>query len=318
MREVMGLSLLCRVLCAIAVFLFGITLLGDGLNRAAGGRIAPILRRVTDNRMGAFLTGAAITAVVQSSAAVGVLTAELVQSGILTLRRAIPILIGANVGTTATAWLLCVVRDLPYTAVISTVLAVVGMACYLIPIRRHWGSMILGLFLVLTGMESVTAAVEPLMRTALLHRLCAVAQQPLWGLLCGMLLTVLLQSSSVSVGLLQALAFSGQISYAMAIPVVMGQNIGTCLTVFFVSLGGKRRAGQVAWAHLLFNGISAAIIFFLIGIVKLFHFTDFLSCPVGFTGIAMLHTAFNLTGAAVFLPLSDRFASLIGRVTARP
>lgn len=318
MRGVIGLSLLCRVLCAIAMFLFGITLLGDGLSRAAGGRIAPILRRVTGNRMGGFLTGAAATAVVQSSAAVGVLAAELMQSGILTLRRTIPVLIGANVGTTATAWLLCAAQNLPYTAVFSTILAAAGMVCYLIPSRRHWGSAAFGLFLVLTGMESITAAVEPLTHTALLHSLFSAAQQPLWGLLCGMLLTVLVQSSSVSVGLLQALAISGQISYAMAIPMVLGQNIGTCLTVFFVSLGGKRRAGQAAWAHLLFNVMSSAMIFFLMGIVKLLHFADLLSCPVGFSGIAMIHTAFNLAGAAVFLPLSERFALLIERLTFRP
>lgn len=312
------MSLICDVVCAIALFIFGMTLLGDGLTRAAGGRMERALRRMTDDPWRGFLMGTAVTAVVQSSAAVSVLSAELVQSGILTLRRAIPVLIGANVGTTVTAWLLCAARDLPYMAVISTVLALIGVALYLMPSRRHWGGILLGIFLILTGMESVTSAVQPLMQTAFVYRLFAAARNPLWGMLGGILLTVLVQSSSVSVGLLQALSLSGQINYATAIPMVLGQNIGTCLTVFLVALGGKKRAGQAAWAHLLFNVIGSATTLFLLGVVKLLRFTDILAQPVDFMGIATIHTVFNLSSAAVFLPLNETFAAWTERLTARP
>ncbi len=311
------MSLICEVVCAIALFIFGMTLLGDGLTRAAGGRMERTLRRMTDNPWRGFLAGTAVTAVVQSSAAVSVLSAELVQSGILTLRRVIPVLIGANVGTTVTAWLLCAAQDLPYTTVISAVLALMGVALYLLPSRRHWGEILLGIFLILTGMEAVTSVAQPLTQTTVVCCLFAV-ENPLWGLLGGILLTVLVQSSSVSVGLLQALSLSGQISYAAAIPMVLGQNIGTCLPIFLVALGGKHHAGQAAWAHLLFNVIGSAITLFLLGVVKSFHFTDILACPADFMGVAMIHTVFNLSGAAVFLPLNETFAMWIERLTVRP
>lgn len=316
--EVIGLSVFCDIICAVALFLFGITLLGDGLSRMAGSRMESMLRRITDTPLQGFLTGTAVTAVVQSSAAVSILAAELYQSGVLTLRRTIPVLIGANVGTTATAWLLCAARDLPYAAACSAVLAIGGIVLYLMPSRQKWGGVLLGLFLLLTGMQSVTAAVQPLLQSAVLHRLFTVVQNPLWGVLGGMLLTVLVQSSSVSVGLLQALSVGGQLRYAVAIPVVLGQNIGTSLTVFLATLGGKQRAGQAAWAHLLFNIVGTAVALFLMGTVKLFNLTTNLDESVGFVGIAAIHTAFNMVGAALLLPLNEPFAALIERLTARP
>lgn len=312
------MSLLCEITCAAALLIFGITLLGDGLSRAAGGRMERALQRLTDSRLRGFLTGTAITAVVQSSTAVSVLTAELAQSGLLTLRRTIPVLIGANVGTTATAWLLYAARGLPDTAVFSALLAVAGITLWFLPKRRHWGSVLLGLFLLLTGMASVTAAAQPLTQTAFVRRLLIAAQHPLWGLLGGILLTVLVQSSSVSVGLLQALSAGGRVSYAMVIPVVLGENIGTCLTVFLAALGGRRRAGQAAWAHLLFNGIGAAAVLAALLPARWTGLAEILTRPADFMGVAVVHTAFNLVGAAVFLPLNEPFAALIERLTARP
>lgn len=312
------MSLICKMTCAIALFIFGISLLGDGLSSAAGGRMEWALQRMTDTRLRGFLTGTVVTAVVQSSTAVSVLTAELTQSGILTLRRTIPVLIGANVGTTATAWLLYAMRDLPKALFFSSLLAAVGIILYLIPSRRHWGSVLLGLFLLLSGMEAVTAAAQPLTQTALVHRCFTAAGQPLWGMLGGILLTVLMQSSSVSVGLLQALSFSGQVSYAMAIPVVLGQNVGTCLTVFLVAAGGKQRAGQAAWAHLLFNVIGSGVMLCLLLLVKWLGLGEILTQPADCMGIAVIHTVFNLTGAVIFLPLNEPFASLIEYLTVRP
>lgn len=312
------MSLLCEITCAVALFIFGISLLGDGLSRAAGGRMERALRRMTDSRLRGFLTGTAVTAVVQSSTAVSVLTAELAESGILTLRCTIPVLIGANVGTTATAWLLYAARGLPYTAVFSALLALAGVVLCFMPKRRHWGSVLLGLLILLTGMKAITAAAQPLTQTVFVRRLFAAAQHPFWSLIGGILLTVLVQSSSVSVGLLQALSVGGQVSYAMAIPVVLGENIGTCLTVFLAALGGKRRAGQAAWAHLLFNIIGAAVVLLALVIAELSGFTEMLANQAGFMGIAVIHTVFNLIGAAVFLPLNEPFAALIERLTARP
>ena len=296
--------------------MFGITLLGEGLDDLAKGTVERAVQKATGNRMRGFLTGTAVTAVVQSSAAVSVLTAEFSQSGVLALRQTIPVLIGANVGTTVTAWLLCASRELPYSEMISALLGLIGTGLYLMPSRRQWGRVVLGLFLLLSGMKAVTAAVLPLTRTAWVMRLLAASQHSMWGLLSGILLTVLTQSSSVSVGLLQALSASGRLCYAAAIPMVLGQNIGTCLTVFFASVGGKRRAGQVAWAHLLFNVGSSSVILLLLEIVKLFSFTDILRQTVGFVGIAAIHTVFNLIGAVIFLPRSDCLATVVERLTA--
>ena len=312
------MSLFCDITCAIALFIFGITLLGEGLDNLAKGTVERAVQKATGNRMRGFLTGTAVTAVVQSSAAVSVLTAELSQSGVLALRQTIPVLIGANVGTTVTAWLLCASRELPYSEMISALLGLIGTGLYLMPSRRQWGRVVLGMFLLLSGMKAVTAAVLPLTRTAWVTRLLAASQRPMWGLLSGILLTVLTQSSSVSVGLLQALSASGRLCYAAAIPMVLGQNIGTCLMVFLVALGGKHRAGQAAWAHLLFNVIGSAITLFLLGVIKLFRFTDILVHTVDFMGVAMIHTMFNLSSAAVFLPLNETFAMWIERFTVRP
>lgn len=276
------------------------------------------LRCMTDSRWRGFVTGTVVTATVQSSAAVSVLTAELVQSGLLTLRRAIPVLIGANVGTTVTAWLLCLAQGLPDTVTLSAVLAIVGTVLYLTPRRRHWGCVLLGLFLLLSGMDGITAAARPLMQTDWLRRLFTTVQNPLLGLSMGMLLTVLVQSSSASVGLLQALSATGQVRCATALPILLGQNIGTCLTVFFVALGGKQRAGQVAWAHLLFNVIGSTVMLLLQGAIRLSHFSYLLTQPVNSMSVAMLHTLFNLISAAIVLPCADGFARLVEEITAHP
>lgn len=308
---------ICELICGTALFLFGVSLLGDTLEQLAGGRPERALRRMTRRRVGGFLLGCGVTAVVQSSTAVTVLTAELAESGVLSLRQCLPVLMGANVGTTATAWLLWLMHLSAWhgtPAVPAALLALCGMVCYLSHRWKHRGALLLSLLLVFTGMETITAAAAPLASSPLTQSMLQLTGHPLLGLASGILLTVLVQSSSVSVGLLQAFSVGGGLTVAAAIPVVLGQNIGTCLTVFLAAAGGKRRAGQTAWAHLLFNAASAALVLALLGIGRLLRL-PILQQVASFGSIGAIHTIFNLLGTAVFLPQTERLARLAERLS---
>ena len=313
----MGLNVVYKLLPALALFLFGISLLGESLQQAAGGRLERLLRRMTRGRLRGFFLGLGVTAAVQSSTAVSVLTAEMTERGILPLRRAIPVLAGANVGTTATAWLLVLLQVPSFQglgALPAALIALAGLLCFLRPCWRRWGCGLLGLLLVLTGLEGLCSAAGPLTELPTVTGLLGHLSSPLLGLLGGMAATVVLQSSGASVGLLQALSGGGAVTCGMAIPVVLGQNIGTCLTVFLVSLGGKRRAGQVAWAHLLFNVIGSALGLLLMQLLPV----ELLERTAGAMEISVIHSAFNLLCSAVCLPLTDAFAALIQRIAPLP
>ncbi|NLU25475.1 MAG: Na/Pi cotransporter family protein [Clostridiales bacterium] len=311
------MATVCKLVCGLALFLLGISFLGEGMERLAGGRAEKYLRRCTQSRTRGFLLGTAVTAVAQSSSAVTVIAVSLTDSGILTVPQVVPVIIGANVGTTATAWLLCLFQsDLTVLTMLPVALAgAAGVGLYLFsPRHKHWGMALLGFLLLLTGMETMTAAAEILAARPGGELLAGAAGHPLLGLLGGMLLTAFIQSSSASVGILQALSVTGQISLFTALPIVLGQNIGTCVTAFLATVKGGAAARQTALTHLFFNLIGAA------GVMALLLFLGeraetYLSRPADFENIAVIHTVFNLLSAAVLLPFSDGLSTLAERLT---
>lgn len=313
----MAVAALSKLIGGLALFLLGISFLGEGMERLAGGRAERYLRRCTSSRGRGFLLGTAVTAVVQSSSAVTVIAVSLADSGLLTLRQVIPVVIGANVGTCATAWLLCLFQtgsDV-LTALPAALAGAVGTGLYLFSRRRkHWGMVLLGFLLLLTGMEAMTAAAELLAGQPGTQLLLAAARHPLLGLLFGTVLTAFIQSSSASVGILQALSVSGQISVAMALPVILGENIGTCATAFLATLRGGRAAKQTALTHLLFNCMGTAGVFLLLMLFKK-PAAPLLERAADFESIAVIHTVFNLFSAALLLPFSEGLAKMAERLT---
>ena len=294
---------LWSMLGGMVLFLFGMTLLGEHLRELSGGRAERALRRVTDSRQRGALLGFAVTAVVQSSSAVTVLAVSLADAEILTLRQIVPVIIGSNVGTTATAWLLCLRTGASASASALTVAAAcVGLLLnLLVPKRRAWGGLLLGLYLLLTGMERMAASAAPLAETATFHRLMVVAIHPLPAVLVGTAVTGVLQSSSAAIGLLQAFSATGTVPWSVGVPLVLGGNIGTCVTVLLASIGGGPNAKRAALAHLRFNLLGTAVLLPL----WLSFGVKFRNRPIGPMEIAAVHTAFNLLSAAMLLPLSD-------------
>ena len=313
----MAVAALSKLIGGLALFLLGISFLGEGMERLAGGRAERYLRRCTSSRGRGFLLGTAVTAVVQSSSAATVIAVSLADSGLLTLRQVIPVVIGANVGTCATAWLLCLFQtgsDV-LTALPAALAGAVGTGLYLFSRRRkHWGMVLLCFLLLLTGMEAMTAAAELLAGQPGTQLLLAAARHPLLGLLFGTVLTAFIQSSSASVGILQALSVSGQISVAMALPVILGENIGTCATAFLATLRGGRAAKQTALTHLLFNCMGTAGVFLLLMLFKK-PAAPLLERAADFESIAVIHTVFNLFSAALLLPFSEGLAKMAERLT---
>lgn len=293
---------LWMMLGGVVLFLFGITLLGEYLRELEGGRAERLLRRATDGRWRGFLLGFLVTAVVQSSSAVTIMTVSLADAGILTLGQIIPVMIGSNLGTTATAWLLCFRTETSGAPELAVILACIGLLIYLlIPRRRVWGGLLLALFLLLVGMERMAAASAPITETAAFRRLTEMAVNPLSTLLAGTIFTGVIQSSSASIGLLQAFSTAGSVTWGMGVPLVLGGNIGTCVTVLLASVGCGANAKRAAFAHLKFNILGTAV---LLPLWLLFGapLQDRLMNPVG---IAVVHTAFNLISAVFLLPAFD-------------
>ena len=253
----------------LCLFLFGMQIMAEALQRRAGGRLEGLLRRMTRSRWAGFFTGLAVTAAVQSSSAAMVMVVGFVNSGMLTLRQAVGVIMGTNVGTTVTPWLLSlgglegggVLGRLLRPAGFVPLLSLWGIAAYLAGkgSRRDTGQALLGFAVLMQGMEIMTAAVSGLARAEGFRQLFTAFGSPLLGVLAGAVLTAVIQSSSASVGILQALAASGQVTVGAAIPIVMVQNIGTCVTAMLSSVGASRSARRAALVHLLFNLAGAGI-----------------------------------------------------------
>lgn len=306
----------------LALFLYGMDVMGKGLAKLSGGRLERILERMTSSPWKAVLLGAGVTAVIQSSSATTVMAVGFVNSGIMKLTQAVGIIMGANIGTTVTSWILSLsgiesssffVRLLKPTS-FSPVLAMAGV-CFLMFSKKEKkqdaGLIMVGFAILMTGMETMSGAMKPLADIPEFTGILTLFSNPVLGLICGALLTAVIQSSSASVGILQALCATGAVSFGTAIPIIMGQNIGTCVTAVISGIGASRNAKRTALVHLYFNVIGTALfmtVFYLLHAV--FDFA-FLKEPADVVGIAVVHSAFNIAATAVLLPFSGVLVKLV-------
>ena len=300
----------------LALFLYGMHLLGEGLSSVSGGRLEKILERMTNNPIKAVALGAGVTALIQSSSATTVMVVGFVNSGIMKLSQAVGIIMGANIGTTVTSWILSLsgiessnffIQLLKPTS-FSPVLALVGVCMLLFSKKEkkhNIGTILIGFAVLMYGMDAMSEAVKPLADVPAFTGMLTKFSNPVLGLLAGTILTAVIQSSSASVGILQALCKTGAVSYATAIPIIMGQNIGTCVTAIMSSIGAKKTAKTAAIMHLLFNVIGTIIF----SVAAIFFF-KVLNPGMGAgmitqTEISTVHTIFNIGTTLLLFPVSD-------------
>ena len=307
----------------LAMFLYGMNEMGDGLAKLAGGKLEKILEKLTSKRIMAVLLGVAVTAVIQSSSATTVMVVGFVNSGIMQLSQAVGIIMGANVGTTVTSWLLSLTGiegssffiQLLKPSSFAPVLAAIGIIMTMTAKdnnkKKDIGNILIGFAILMFGMETMSGAVEPLAENEKFTGILTMFSNPLLGVLAGLALTAIIQSSSASVGILQALCMTGAVSYATAIPIIMGQNIGTCVTALISSIGAKRNAKRASMIHLYFNMIGT-ILFFVVfysanALVGGFRI---LGEPANAAGIAIVHSLFNIGSLVVLYPFADKLVRL--------
>ena len=309
----------------LSLFLFGMSIMGQALERRAGGNLRQLLGRLTTNRAAGLLTGLGITAVIQSSSATTVMVVGFVNSGLMTLKQAINVIMGANIGTTVTAWVLSlagidsgsVVVSLLKPSSFTPVLAMIGIVFYMFcrnDRKKDTGMVLLGFATLMFGMESMSGAVSGLREVPAFRNLFILFKNPILGVLAGAVLTAAIQSSSASVGILQALAVTGQVSYGAAIPIIMGQNIGTCATAMLSSVGANKNAKRAAMVHLSFNVIGTAVWLTVFCLIKAVRSPAFLDEGASLLGIAVAHTVFNVLCTILMLPLSGFLERLVNRL----
>ena len=305
----------------LSLFLFGMNLMGQALERRAGSRLRTLLDRMTSNVMMGFLTGLGVTAIIQSSSATTVMVVGFVNSGLMTLRQAINVIMGANVGTTVTAWLLSLsgidgsslwIRLLKPSS-FTPVLALIGIVFYMFCAdtkKKDTGTILLSFATLMFGMETMSGAVSGLKDVPGFVNLFVAFKNPVLGMLAGAILTAIIQSSSASVGILQALAATGAVSYAAAIPIIMGQNIGTCVTALLSSVGTQKNARRAAVVHLMFNVIGVIVLLSIFCIVRAAFAPAILDEHATMYGIAIVHSVFNILCTAMLLPAGDLLEKL--------
>ena len=313
------------LLGGLSLFLFGMNLMGNSLEKCAGSSLKVLLSKLTSRKILGFLTGLGVTAVIQSSSATTVMVVGFVNSGLLSLRQAIGVIMGANVGTTVTAWILSLtgldgesffIRLLEPTS-FSPVLALIGVGLTMMAKserKKDVGMILLGCAVLMFGMDTMSGAVAGLQDVPEFQSIFLMFTNPVLGVLAGAILTAIIQSSSASVGILQALSATGQVTYGAAIPIIMGQNIGTCVTAMISSVGANKNAKRAAVVHLLFNIIGTCVwlsVFYLINAVV--HF-DFVGNSIDQLGIAVVHTTFNVLCTALLFPFSGLLEKLACRL----
>ena len=309
----------------LSLFLFGMNLMGQALERRAGDKLRSLLDRMTSGVFAGFLTGLCITAIIQSSSATTVMVVGFVNSGLMTLRQAINVIMGANVGTTVTAWLLSlsgidsgnVWVQLLKPSSFTPILALIGIINYMFcrsSKKKDTGMILLGFATLMFGMETMSGAVAGLKDVPAFTDLFIAFKNPVLGVLAGAILTAVIQSSSASVGILQALAVTGSVSYAAAIPIIMGQNIGTTVTAMISSIGTNKNAKRAAVVHLLFNVIGVVVLLTLFCIVRAAFAPALLNESATMYGIAVAHSAFNLLCTAILLPAGSLLEKLACRI----
>ena len=306
----------------LSLFLFGMSVMGQALERRAGGRLRTLLERLTTGKLAGLLTGLGVTAVIQSSSATTVMVVGFVNSGLMSLKQAVNIIMGANIGTTVTAWLLSLTGidsgsllvQLLKPSSFTPVLAFIGIIFYMFVSdgrKKDTGMILLGFATLMFGMETMAGAVSGLRDVPAFQQLFILFKNPALGVLAGAVLTAVIQSSSASVGILQALAVTGQVSYGAAVPIIMGQNIGTCVTAMISSVGANKNARRAALVHLCFNVIGSSVWLAVFCMLRVLLHPAFLDEPASRVGIAAAHTVFNVLCTLLMLPLSGFLERLV-------
>ena len=317
----MTLNDILSMLGGLAVFMFGMHTLSAALEKLAGGRLEHWLEKMTSNPIKGVALGAGVTALIQSSAATTVMMVGFVNSGIMKLSQAIGVIMGANIGTTATSWILSLssvsgsgIMMLLNPKTFTPILAVIGVAMIMFTKsdrRKTIGTILIGFSLLMFGMNTMSAAAETLQDNEQFANVMVMFSNPFLGVLAGALLTAVLQSSSVSIGILQALsAKTGTITYSIALPIILGQNIGSCVTALISSIGANKSAKRVAIVHLYFNMIGTVVFLSLFYIINAFVDMPFMSEQLGAVGIATIHTCFNMLAMLIFLPFTKQLEKL--------
>ncbi len=306
----------------LALFLYGMTLMSNKLEKLAGGKLEQIFEKLTSNRFKGLVLGAAVTAIIQSSSATTVMLVGFVNSGIMRLSQAISIIMGANVGTTVTAWIISLtaidgesfIMQLLKPSTFSPILAMIGVIIIMSKAsdkKKDVAGILLGFAILMTGMDTMSAAVEPLKDSPSFASLLTMFNNPIFGVLMGAVVTAIIQSSSASVGILQALSQTDGITFGMALPIIMGQNIGTCVTAILSSAGANKNAKRVAAVHLSFNIIGTTVLLIAYySISAIIGGFDFANEPVDAFKIAVTHTIFNLTTTAILIPFTGALEKL--------
>ncbi len=306
----------------LCLFLYGMQVMGDALERRAGHKLSAIIGKLTTNKFAGFLTGLGVTAIIQSSSATTVMVVGFVNSGLMTLKQSIGVIMGANIGTTVTAWILSLggiessnfFVQLFKPASFTPILALIGIIMLMFckgNKKKDTGTILLGFAVLMFGMDIMSGAVSGLRDVPAFQELFIMFKNPILGVLAGAILTAIIQSSSASVGILQALTVTGQISYGAAFPIIMGQNIGTCITAILSSFGTNRNAKRVALAHLSFNVIGTVVLLVVLYIVKGLFAPLILDQAATHFGIAVAHSVFNIVCTAILLPMSGLLEKLV-------
>ena len=314
-------TLIAGLVGGLAMFLYGMNVMSGGLTKAAGGKLESVLAKVTERPFIAYLFGVGVTALVQSSSASTVMVVGLVNSGIMTLRQAVNVILGANLGTTFTAWLLSLnaissdnfIINLLKPRSFTPFLAIVGIALYMFSKndkKKNVGTILLGFSVLMFGMSSMSDAVSPLKDVESFKAVLTTFSNPIIGFLVGIIFTMIIQSSAGTIGVLQALSLTVGVRYNVAIPVVVGAEVGTCITAILSSLGANKNGKRTALMHLYFNVIKASvfmIVFYTLN--SIIHFS-FMDKEIGMVGIAGIHTLINLVATPLMLPFSDILVKL--------
>lgn len=305
----------------LALFLFGMHTMGDGLSKVSGGRLEQILEKLTNNPIKAVLVGCGVTAVIQSSSATTVMVVGFVNSGIMKLSQAVGIIMGANIGTTVTSWILSLVGiesenffiQLLKPTSFSPVLAIIGIAFIMFSKKekkQNIGLILIGFAVLMVGMDTMSGAVKPLANVPEFTSILTMFTNSVLGMLAGAVLTAVIQSSSASVGILQALCVTGSVSYGAAIPIIMGQNIGTCVTAMLSGIGASKNAKRAALVHLYFNIIGTILFMVVFYSINAFVRFEFLTDAANGAGIAVVHSLFNVVATLVLLPFAKGLEKL--------
>ena len=309
----------------LCLFLFGMTIMGQALERRAGGKLRDVLGKLTSNKAAGLMTGMGVTAVIQSSSATTVMVVGFVNSGLMRLKQAIYVIMGANIGTTITAWILSlsgigddnIVMKLLKPTSFTPVLALIGTVLYMFcksNKKKDTGAILLGFATLMFGMDTMTDAVGGLAEVPAFQELFLLFQNPILGVLAGAVLTAIIQSSSASVGILQALAATGRVTYGAAIPIIMGQNIGTCVTAMLSSVGANKNAKRAAAVHLSFNVIGTAVWVTVFSLIQWSVKPALFGQGATLMGIAVAHSIFNVACTLLMLPLAGFLEKLVIRL----